>query len=135
MIKIHLISAGLKGGPLPKADHYLDCRVIPNPHHALGGEVGGSPKLRAWVMEHGERWVKRYAHDVVDGLSNMVPRRRGESNPYARPYTVCCFCAYGQHRSPTMKWLLSEQILTAAKSAGIISPISIIVDPTPELHA
>lgn len=107
------MSHGLKSGPLPKADLYLDCRCIENPFRISGlcnGSADGEQKLIAWMYANNLPIIEAMM-DMIDSAVHTLPaRRRDETNPWARPLTVCFFCAYGQHRSVTMKRIVAKEL-------------------------
>lgn len=105
--QLTLISTGVKSGPLPKADLYLDCRVIRNPFHVpeLKGASGDDAKVQKWVMEANPEIYKRFV-ETVDDLIDTLPARRQGEQPFERPVVVCFMCAHGVHRSRAMKNLV-----------------------------
>lgn len=117
-MKLQLISFGIKAIveavlPLPKADIYLDCRVIENPYHAKGikASLGGDhPSLLAWTRAHNGNVIAQFLALINFGLSNIPNRRRETPDPFAAPVVIAFFCAYGVHRSVAMKHLMAEEL-------------------------
>lgn len=107
-LRIRLISFGWKGNDRPSADLYLDCRAMHNPalhSTATLSSTGDDPKMIQWVMEDEDniRLAQAFVQVINIALKQIMDRRRGEEKPYARPFTVACACAYGVHRSRSMK--------------------------------
>lgn len=112
-LPILIISFGFKSvgsTGIPKADLYLDCRSIPNPHHSkeVGHLSGSDPKMVAWIKEHGQGIVEVFRDQIKVALNQIPSRRRGEEDMYTKPFIIACGCAYGVHRSVAIKHLLIE---------------------------
>lgn len=105
------ISHGLKSGPLPKADLYLDCRAIVNPVR-VGGLNLSLPSLTTWMRANNEPIINLFTATIEVALQQVGDRRRGE-NPTSRPFVICTLCAYGQHRSVAMKKILATEFFMA----------------------
>ena len=104
---LRFISHGLKNGPLPKADLYLDCRVIVNPF-LEGGLFINHAALVVWMKQNNQPTIDVFIKLILQGLSTLSPRRRSPDEDPHRPMIICLFCAYGQHRSVAMKQLLAD---------------------------
>lgn len=96
---IDVISASWRD--LPFADLYLDCRVVPHPPMEMDPETAA-----AWMADHGWWWVRRFGNLVVSSFETL-PQRRPDG---IGVYTVCCACAEGTYRSPTMARLLRQDL-------------------------
>lgn len=96
---------------LPKADLYLDCRVIPNPFlvKGVGSFTGENPIVQQWVLEHGQLFISSFSQLITDGIAQIPTRRKGKDDPFAAPYVICTMCAHGIHRSRAMKHLLADR--------------------------
>lgn len=92
---------------LPKADLYVDCRVVPE--KGIKGFSGQNLEFQAGVLAAAPETIKRIVDTVVGGLA-LAGDRRHDENPYAKPFTVCFFCAYGMHRSPSTALLVTERL-------------------------
>lgn len=103
---IQLSSFGFKSGA-PKADLILDCRVVSNPHHIEGlrDKPGDHPDVITHVRTSSPAYLN-FLELIEEAITRLPSRRRGESDPYARPFHVACGCAYGVHRSVAMKYIL-----------------------------
>lgn len=110
-LTIQLISSGWKKGTPPKADLYLDCRGIPNPHKVgeLSGKGGADPAMLEWVRQKGALHIENFIHQITDAIPEVPNRRLGE-NWTARPFVVACMCAYGVHRSVAIKNILLKDL-------------------------
>jgi hypothetical protein len=96
---------------MPKADLYLDCRVIPNPTFISGiGATGDDPRMQEWVEENAQAYVKSFSQLIIDGLQQVPSRRKGKDNPWEAPYIICTMCAHGIHRSRSMKHILARKM-------------------------
>lgn len=95
---------------LPKADHYLDCRPIPNPIFVpeLSGLTGDDPRVWDWMWAHAPGFISSFKTQIVKGLEQIPNRRSGKADPYADPYVVCFLCAHGIHRSRSMKHIIGN---------------------------
>lgn len=109
-LPIHLSSFGFKGG-VPKADLILDCRVVSNPHHVEGlrERAGDDPEVIAHVRTSSPAYLN-FLELIEEGVTRLHSRRRDEPDPYQRPFTVACGCAYGVHRSVAMKHILAHAL-------------------------
>lgn len=110
-LKLVFINHGMKtGGPLPRADFYLDCRGIADPSRSVGSPsgTGDTPAVQDWIRKKVD--LRPYKQLITDGLWAIPGRRRSEPLPYARPYVICTFCAFGIHRSRAMKHLLANEL-------------------------
>ena len=107
---IKFSSTGVKNGPLPKADYYIDCRVVKNPFHepSLNGKSGDDPAVQQYVADHSN--IGAMADLLEEAISRVPSRRRGEKDQ-DRPFEVLCFCAHGVHRSRSVKHLLSRVLM------------------------
>lgn len=113
ILPIHLISFGwtpVLGGSrsLPKANVYLDCRGLPNPHHTtLSARGGDDPLVINWVRTSTSAQY-RFVEEIEEAISRLPVRRRAKENPYEDPLVVALGCAWGVHRSVAMKHILHE---------------------------
>ena len=110
-MKLIFTNHGLKGGKeLPKADLYLDCRGVANPFHqaSLASLTGDSKAVQNWVMMESPDTIVAFKHQIEEGLTRIPIRRRDEADPYSRPFTICCMCAHGIHRSRAVKHILAS---------------------------
>lgn len=116
LAKLVLISAGIKKtNPLPKADLYLDCRGIVNPHKipAFQTQTGAAKSIQDWIMEQASPSVEHMTQLVLSALDAIPYRRLDELKPFDRPVVVCFFCAYGQHRSVAVKHIVGKRLADA----------------------
>lgn len=104
---IKITSTGVKNGPLPKADYYIDCRAVKNPFHepSLNGLSGDDSRVQQYVKDHSN--IGAMADLLEEAISRVPSRRRGEKDQ-DRPFEVLCFCAHGVHRSRSVKHLLAK---------------------------
>lgn len=105
---IKLISAGLKGGPLPKADCYLDCRGIENPmrHGYANGVMLGAQSI---VITENYSQLNAFQRIIKDHI-HQLPNRRGKDWDQ-KPFVICCMCAHGIHRSVAVKHILASELV------------------------
>src|SRR3990167_2332721 len=92
---------------LPKADLYIDARVIPE--KGINGVDGASPEFQAGVIARAPETIKRMVDTVIGGLALIGDRRR-EKDPYEDPVEVCFFCAYGIHRSKASALIVADRL-------------------------
>jgi RNase adaptor protein for sRNA GlmZ degradation len=119
---IKFISAGVKSGPLPPADYYLDCRVVYNPFHdpTLAGKTGDDLSVQLKVRELSPS-VDAMRDLLREAIRRIPTRRKGEGkDPYEKPFVVCCFCAHGIHRSRSVKHLLSRDMIAAGFKVEVV---------------
>lgn len=119
-LKLVLISAGVKSGPLPPADLYLDCRGIPNPVYAsgLGGGTGDDKHIQDWVKTHAKVEMNLFTEQIIASIPQIKTRRNHDTDPFAKPYTVAFLCAHGIHRSRSMKNLIAQRLKGMTKLGG-----------------
>ena len=122
-LHLKLISFGLKtthGADEPPADLYVDCRGVWDPtlNGIKASKSGDTEEVQAAIK--GAAPVDAYYRMIVCGFENIPKRRRGEANPYARPYTIAFFCAYGIHRSRAMKHLIGNRLTAAGYSVEVV---------------
>lgn len=124
-LPILLISFGFKavGKNLPKADIYLDCRSIPNPHHApeVSKLSGDDPLLIKWIRENGQGVHEVFFDQLMIAIRQIPSRRRELSveEMFSAPFIVACGCAYGVHRSVAIKHLLAKMLEDEGYNAHI----------------
>jgi RNase adaptor protein for sRNA GlmZ degradation len=96
---------------LPKADLYLDCRVLPNPVFIDGiGSTGDDPKMQQWMITNGAPFIESFTQLIEDGIHQIPKRRSGKEDPWEEPYRICFMCAHGIHRSRSMKHLMGQRL-------------------------
>lgn len=112
--RIIITSGGVKSlnYTLPKADIYIDCRGVANPCYGMSGS-GDDPKVQEWVEKN--TTVHPYVEIILETLTRIPMRRRGQEEPFKEPVRIMCFCAHGIHRSRAMKHILSNRL----KAAGV----------------
>lgn len=109
MPKLILRNKGIKSGPIPPADLYLDCRALYNPFHDLSCEGSGDlPSVQALVWKHSEGSVRAMAKIVEEAITRIPVRRREAADPFEEPFVIVCLCAHGIHRSRATKYLLAD---------------------------
>lgn len=113
-MKIIFYSHGLKKGPLPTGmDLYIDARGLTDAATSIGAPSGNnSPEVLKWFKDSYETKSGRvltciYGQLVWDAIASLKSRR--SNNPYKPKdqLSVCCFCAWGMNRSPTLKRILA----------------------------
>lgn len=112
-LRINLYSHGLKTGPLPKGmDLYIDCRAFPDPSRTKGSPAGGGQeeKVQKWIEgEYGKlsgfSMKNHLVRMILDTIYSIPGRRPGID---VKQLNICCFCAWGMHRSPATKHLLAK---------------------------
>ena len=110
-VKLTFLNRGLKGtgGQLPKAYLYIDCRGLPDAATEGPGGSGDSVQVQDYMKLNAPESLDAMVQ-IIDGAVNRIPqRRRGETDPYARPIEICCFCAFGMHRSRAAKHILAQR--------------------------
>lgn len=107
MLQIILRNHGIKSGPVPPADLYLDCRALYNPFHdpACQGS-GDNSAVQQLVWTHSEASIRCMAN-IIDEAVTRLPIRRG-ANWFDKPFVILCLCAHGIHRSRATKHLLAR---------------------------
>lgn len=110
-LKIIIDNFGIKGvsGDLPPADLYLDCRTVHNPAHCstCNGANGDHPVVQECVERSSEAVLNAFHTLIIEGINHLPVRRMGR-DPYADPFRVQCFCAWGVHRSRATKHILGR---------------------------
>jgi hypothetical protein len=96
-----------KFGLLPVSDLYLDCRGIVE--HGKGIDRNDFKTFSQHIQKNNSITINAMVAQVVDSVGALKTRRLGES-PYAKPYEICLFCAWGMNRSPTTKYVLAERL-------------------------
>lgn len=112
-LRIILISFGIKavwgGQVIPQADHYIDCRFIANPAGLVNG-TGDDKQVQDWVQAN-TNLIPETLQVLEESISKLPLRRRGKDACY-KPFVVGCFCAFGVHRSRSMKHILANKLVT-----------------------
>lgn len=136
--RVHLIftNHGLRKGPPPPADLYIDARSCADPTSAnykrrepdaeliahnlydmlTGIDTGEDKKVQRWIEKESPQSFASFMMQVEAAMERIPSRRRGEKDPYAKPFVVCCLCAWGIHRSRATKHILAERF--SAESYG-----------------
>ena len=114
-LKVEFFWHGLKrinGGEdhyvLPKADYYVDCRVIPE--KGILGMSGTDPSFLAGVMEKAPFTIRNICALVEEAADLILARRNDLVDPYSKPFRVCFYCAYAIHRSRAGCTLVAERL-------------------------
>jgi hypothetical protein len=82
---------------LPKADYYIDCRLLPD---------------FAQLSQNAQPTARRILQAHMPLLVQMlvtIPSRH-PNDPWGRPIQVICFCAWGCNRSPQFVAALAEEL-------------------------
>ena len=105
MKRVEIFAHGLKKGPLPKADIYFDARGWKDI-----GFAPGQAKVVSEVMWNREPEVKQAYREILFHHLNAIPSRRDnrEAGRKNEPIRICCFCAFGMHRSVMMRIQLAK---------------------------
>lgn len=107
--KIRIQCGGLKAGNLPpKAFFYMDARGLPDSSKTSPGGTGDYKPFRDYVRANIN--VPQYTGMVLDALNKYGSRRRGRKLYYGEELLVCCFCAFGNHRSRSLAHILVEEL-------------------------
>lgn len=120
MLNIELFSWGIKRvglteykkkffSHLPVADLYLDCRGIRE--HGKGIDRNNFEKFSAQIQQNNKATLDAMVAQIVDSITALPSRRYGKpGGPYAEPYRICFFCAWGMNRSPTTKFVVARRL-------------------------
>lgn len=119
--RIELSNVGLKmiGGVkgLPEwADFYIDARGLPD-------GVGRKPGSENWTSN--VDWVKSqidvgsYLQIALDAIHRVKTRRKEKKDPYAEPFRIVIYCAYGMHRSPALRDILAQELTNLGYNATV----------------
>lgn len=92
---------------LPKADLYIDCRAVRE--KGLRGYSGKDPTFQASIEEACPNTLNLIFGIILESLK-LIPDRRDGKNPYSKPFVIMFFCAWGQHRSPGVKQIMSRRL-------------------------
>lgn len=94
-MKLILSSHGLKTGPLPKADLYLDCRVLPD-------------NVTEEVLEDiSTLAINRFFRTITTEFMNTLPSRK-KVKIIIPQATICFICAWGINRSVNAKNIIAR---------------------------
>lgn len=116
MFILRFYNYGLKRGPqinkeglsgrlycLPKADLYLDCRILSD---TQGQSLGYAIR---YFKEHHEPTLLNFTEQILDAI-RMIPTRRSEAlHPFNKPVDIALVCAWGVNRSRTAKYIIAER--------------------------
>lgn len=93
---------------LPKADLYVDCRVIPE--KGIQGGSGTDKGFQSNIKEKASLTLASILTTIQEGLSLIPDRRSDRPDPLADPVVVCFVCAWGVHRSVATKKLIGDRL-------------------------
>ena len=119
-LTLQLLSYGLKSNKgsavqgyrsIPIADFYLDCRGVPDDKNRVRVSFQETLNLTKTIETFGAASLDAMFDLILESIEWIESRRSDEEDPFARPYVICFFCAYGMHRSPTCKKILAERLI------------------------
>ena len=119
-LTLRLISYGLKTNKgnagngfrsIPVADFYLDCRGVPDDKNRIRVSFQETLSLRKSIESFGAASLDAMFDSILESIEFLESRRDDRADPFADPYVVCFFCAFGMHRSKTCKQILAERLV------------------------
>lgn len=124
--RIELSNVGLKmiGGVagLPEADFYIDARGLPDGVGRKGSDLQSQSNID-WVKSQID--LASYTQYALDAIHRIVTRRRDKKDPFAEPFRIVIFCAFGMHRSPALRDLLAQSLSELGYNAKVTGTKSV----------
>jgi len=69
--------------------------------------------LQKWVTKNLPLGVLDAQEMIIRQAIEMIPTRRHEMvQPWSKPMTICFFCAFGIHRSRSLKNIMAQRLMT-----------------------
>jgi RNase adaptor protein for sRNA GlmZ degradation len=135
MTKPHIIltSFGLKNQPkttngeivFPKADFYVDCRIMPDAVNKVGiAGTGDDPAIQKWLEEQAPGRLNNIMEQVLYAIEMIPIRRKEMKDPWSRPMRIAFFCAFGIHRSRGTKNIIAKRLKPNSYSVEIESIVT-----------